>query len=138
MELTLIKTGLNDIDSQHEQLIGCINDLAKSAGTENAKEAVKIALMRLSYYAVSHLAYEEQGMTFFGYPRAAEHIEQHQFFVHKLETITEKIKQGLNTPATDLLIFMREWLLTHIGKEDVLYAEFLVSCNAAPNYKPPV
>lgn len=122
----LIETGAKDIDAQHMQLINCMNELHQALSAPSPNRGIfKASLKKLHYYALSHFAYEEQGMSVFGYPDASVHLEQHLYFKSRLSEIETKADAESHFTATELLLFLRKWLLEHIAKSDVQYAEFL-------------
>jgi hemerythrin len=122
----LIESGSEDIDAQHMQLIECMNELHQAMHANPPDKAVlNRAFKRLQYYALSHFAYEENGMSLFNYRYANEHKMQHLYFKNRLNEIELQPEAESFFVATELLLFLREWLIEHIAKSDAEYAAFL-------------
>ena len=128
-------TGLKDIDAQHEMLIECMKDLSLSITEKRAASKTRETVDALFNYVDNHFAYEERGMTLYGYPQYRAHRKQHASFILKLHEISDKIEAGDGLLATETLIFLRDWLLEHIGKEDKFYADFLIKQVSAYPYR---
>ncbi|MDL2295055.1 hemerythrin family protein [Ruminococcaceae bacterium OttesenSCG-928-D13] len=116
------KIGIDQIDQQHKQLIGALDDLLKCANASDAVggERCRHTMGFLKDYAVNHFAAEEMLQQEIGFPEAREHWEMHQTFrtsLHEMELgliradySPEKVRE-----VTDMLT---RWWLFHILKED--------------------
>ena len=52
------------------------------------------AFTELRSYASRHFAQEEEFMARIGYPEAAEHGNQHQMFIERLDALAEEYRTG--------------------------------------------
>jgi hemerythrin len=119
--------GLKDIDSQHEQLVDCMVELLEGTKKTAGVDAVRQALKRLRDYAKTHFAYEEQLMLNIGYPKVASHQQLHQIFFKKLDEFESDVQGAQGLHATELLLFLKDWLIQHIAKEDRDYANHKIA-----------
>lgn len=116
------RIGIDQIDQQHKQLIGALDDLLKCASASDAAGGARCrqTMGFLKDYAVNHFAAEEILQQKIGFPEALEHQQMHQTFkasLHELELSLiradyspEKVRE-----VTDMLT---RWWLFHILKED--------------------
>ena len=113
-----IETGRNDIDSQHRGIIDIMNDLNEVPDiVDGDATTVERALVALKDYVKIHFAHEEQLMDSFDYDDRKRHKELHRAFEAKMETL----KAGNITSADarrKLLVFVYNWLMTHITSID--------------------
>ncbi len=123
-----ITTGLTTIDQQHRQLVDLINDLHKTMKLgSSATEAGKI-LDRLIRYTASHFATEEKMFQRYRYPEFASHKEHHDKLVEQVVAFQKEFTSGNAVLSTELMNFLREWLVEHIKKTDMKYVPFLKNC----------
>ncbi len=124
---SLTRTGSVEIDSQHQMLIDILNDLMRITRSQplNRPDAMKV-FGRLTDYAAVHFHYEELAMKSCGYPEAASHFKEHCNFRETLVEIELKLAATEPFAATNLLVFLRDWLLNHIGESDLRLVKFLV------------
>jgi hemerythrin len=114
------------IDNQHKkffELFDLILALNKS------KDAVELSsvINELQDYAQYHFETEETLMQNADSENFELHIIQHQFFINKINEFT--IAQNYNNPVltTQIVVFMRKWLLMHITETDKRYVESVQS-----------
>jgi len=114
------------IDNQHKkffELFDLILALNKS------KDAVKLSsvINELQDYAQYHFETEETLMQNADSENFELHIIQHHFFINKIKEFT--IAQNYNNPVltTQIVVFMRKWLLMHITETDKRYVESVQS-----------
>lgn len=114
------------IDNQHKkffELFDLILALNKS------KDATKLSsvINELQDYAKYHFETEETLMQNARSENFELHIIQHHFFINKIKEFT--IAQNYNNPVltTQIVVFMRKWLLMHITETDKKYVESVQS-----------
>ena len=113
--------GIKTIDDQHKELIKYINQIYQSILDRNSKEVTPDVLANLEDYARFHFGYEEKIFNQIGYEFAEEHIAEHRAFSEKIEQFKEGIAKGHNV-IFSITNYLRDWLRTHIQKEDRKYA----------------
>lgn len=112
-------TGIEVIDLQHRRIVSMINDLhSSSVGNETAM--VDDVLQRMRDYVAEHFSFEEELMRAANYPYLDTHIQLHQRFMKRLETMSAQHASG-EVVAKDLSSFLTKWLTHHIGHEDQDY-----------------
>lgn len=110
---------VEEIDKQHQELIQIINQLYDTMIQRRGTEQIPEILERLEMYTVSHFSTEEALMRIFGYPEYQKHKEQHNQLVRELQHIRQNITDGeFHHVNSELLIYLRNWLLQHIMKAD--------------------
>ena len=136
MGLTIWKNeyavGIDEIDDQHKGLVECIANLEKSIEAIDEKQrwtAIHYAVVQLFDYARIHFSVEESLMRILGYPQRDAHIAQHKVFTSFLENVQRKSVTH-DIDGDEIVGFLREWLLTHIVRDDKQYAAWFAEANA--------
>ncbi|MEW6163922.1 MAG: bacteriohemerythrin [Pseudomonadota bacterium] len=119
----VLLTGIEEIDAQHEVLFDCLARLEHSITQEERWSAVHFALVQLSDFARIHFAVEEALMRLHAYPSFAAHVAEHHGFTAKLHELKEtSIRADI---SNEMIAFLREWLVHHIGGSDHAYVPHL-------------
>jgi hemerythrin len=122
-----LRTGVDDIDAQHMELILHINALLDACSHQKGKDDIGSFLGYLSEYVAFHFAAEEREMTRYHFPGLAAHEQEHEQFKKVVGDLKRKFARhgaGINI----VLMTMRsscDWLVNHIKKTDKEMAEFL-------------
>ncbi len=119
----------NDIiDTDHKRLIDILNQVERSLNSKNRKD-LYLSLYSLSEYSVKHFAMEEKIARAAGYPEASRLSESHELLVKQLDQVKLEIeKMGAEWSAVAAEQFsglLRNWLIDHVIKEDLLLKPFL-------------
>ena len=117
--------GVAKMDAQHRQLIDVLNELHKAMGAARAGEILPGLLQRLGQYAGAHLAEEERLLRTHGYPAFAQHKQQHDAYLTKVQSFQQQLARGQTSASIALLSFLRKWWTGHILNVDREYAGFL-------------
>jgi len=64
-------------------------------------------------------------MTRTKYPKLAAHLGKHKDLTTQVEAFVSRYQRGELSLNVDLLMFLRDWLTTHIQKEDREYGPWL-------------
>lgn len=113
------------IDADHKHLIDIINLADHSLQTVNRTELMSV-VEQLRSYSKLHFALEEKIATAVGYPQVAQIHASHEALLVKLSQITSEIgDQWDATAAAHFGSFLREWLVNHVIKEDMLLKPYL-------------
>jgi hemerythrin len=91
----------------------------------NNKSAAGPLLDRLVKYTHDHFAAEEALMTRGQYPKLDPHLAKHRDLTGQVEKFVGRYQRGELSLNVDLLMFLRDWLTTHIQKEDREYGPWL-------------
>lgn len=111
------ETGLDDVDEQHQYLVGIINKYAELISENGLKqEDVKTALVELSDYAEFHFEQEEALMASIGVDErhVGFHIKLHRNFMGDIRSMQGLIDFDDQNSSELLLDFLIHWLAYHI------------------------
>ena len=114
-----------EIDSQHETLIGLINQLHTAMLREADKASLDDLLSQLLDHTRSHCSYEEELMSRYGYPEYASHRSEHQRLIEHLENLIGLYRQGDVLLSFAVMLELKGWATIHIEKSDKLLGIFL-------------
>jgi len=113
------------MDAQHKKLVKMVNDLYSAMKDGKSKQVMVGILDGLANYTVTHFKEEEALMQKYGFPGLAQHKVLHKDLISKVVEIQGKIKSGQASIGIELLQFLKDWLMNHIGEQDKKYGEFI-------------
>jgi hemerythrin len=118
-DLTM-STGIDAVDNQHKQLIKWLNDLLAAMSQGRGRGEIEALLAKLGGYAVTHFGYEEDCMTKYKCPVAAENAAAHLDFISTFNSFNEEFER--TGPTSHLVVRMESellrWLVGHIKRTD--------------------
>ena len=120
-----LSVNVDEIDAQHQQLVGLINDLNDAMREKRAKEALGGIIDSLTDYAVRHFSTEENYFEKFEYPETRVHKKEHNNFVEKVAIFKKGFDEGKVLLSIDVIDFLKDWLINHIQGSDKKYGPFL-------------
>jgi hemerythrin len=116
--------GIPEIDKQHKKIVELINTLNEAFMKNQTKGKLMEVLNDMADYADYHFKTEEKIFTDRNFPFAKEHIEQHQYFIKKVQDYKSKYEEG-HSVTFRVLIFLRKWLTDHILDSDREYVDIV-------------
>jgi len=120
--------GVAAIDSEHHNLLACINKLILAQGMDESM------LDRLSdevvSYAEFHILSEENLMALTGYPGLDKHHQAHQKLLKELKVFHQKFAAN-KEHLKEFVTFLAKWLIEHSQSVDREFGDYL------DNYHPP-
>ncbi|MDD5672643.1 MAG: hemerythrin family protein [Chitinivibrionales bacterium] len=120
----------DEIDKQHRQIIGIINDMYQCVKGNGTEDKFAEALGDLRTYTETHFAYEEGIIRLAEFPEIEEHEKLHHAMAEKTEWLF-KLKLGnQNQVKEKALDFLKEWWVGHIRAKDVEYIPFVEALSA--------
>ena len=119
--------GISSIDTQHQKLIGFINDLHAAMASGKASSVVEKTLDGLVAYTISHFGYEEGLMRTHRYPELDEHKAEHVKLVGTVKRLQQDLRDGKIAISLELMRFLKNWLVEHIAGVDKKYTAHLVA-----------
>jgi hemerythrin len=120
-----LSVGNDLIDSDHKYLIEIINQAEQGLKTR-CRESLMAALDNLSRYSACHFIREEAIAHAVGYPEASGLHTSHEGLLAKLEQVRQEIDlQGGESSLAHFGVLLREWLINHVIKEDMLMKPYL-------------
>ncbi|MDA3903465.1 MAG: bacteriohemerythrin [Desulfuromusa sp.] len=111
-------TGVTLMDQQHRRLVDLINQLFQCMKDGGDRMLLGEVVDELVSYTVTHFRAEEEMMRKHKYPDFAAHQQIHKNFVEKVGAYAEKLKSGERLPPADIYNFLKDWLISHIEKQD--------------------
>jgi hemerythrin-like metal-binding protein len=118
---TQYSVGISTIDSQHQKLVGLLNDLHAAMMQGKGKAIIGKILDGLAEYTVSHFAHEERLMQLYRYPEFAQHKAIHDKLIAQVKKLQEDLRGEKATISLDVMSFLQRWLVDHIQGVDKKY-----------------
>lgn len=128
--------GIDQIDAQRKVLIGHIAGLEASVDNPDEKQrwsSIHYAIVQLRDYTRIHFSVEECLMEILAYPDRAPHIEEHKSFVSVIEDLELRSITHNDITETEIIEFLRTWLVNHIATSDKKYSHYFSSGNTLAN-----
>lgn len=125
--------GVDEIDTQHEQLVALLNRLHDAIHARRGSAAVQTTLGELVAYTAEHFRDEEKLMTDAGYPAYEAHQKIHIDLVDQVVELQEKLATGQASVTFELMHFLRVWLARHICETDRAFANWLLEYRKDPS-----
>jgi hemerythrin-like metal-binding protein len=119
---TKYSVGVPEIDRQHKKLFETAARLQEAMLAGGGRESEQAALSELIRYTVGHFRHEEALMRKCGYAGLAAHHQKHEDFTKAVVEFQAKYEAGSLCLSVSMLRFICNWLVEHIGKEDVKIA----------------
>jgi hemerythrin-like metal-binding protein len=119
------EVGIAQIDQEHRYLFGLINECFDGHARGGTAKSLQEILSRLVAYAEVHFQNEERLMQDSAFPGWQAHHALHEKLFDSIFNLNEKRAAGNARADTDTLNFLKRWLLDHILKEDMVFADFL-------------
>lgn len=119
--------GIDDIDTQHRELVGMINALDTSSHGDHRPETTRRLLAQLADYVRDHFALEERLMAGGGCTPelVARHCGEHAYFRSVLKDLASDFESGRRSITVPLIEYLVHWLLHHIVVVDRMMAHQL-------------
>lgn len=114
-----------EIDAQHHGLLDLLNELTDLMDAQRHPEQVTQIFRALCDYAQTHFSSEERYMQAAGYPKLAQHRQEHAAFVTRVLELSRTFNPGDPQVVGETLAFVKDWYTDHITKSDQDYAPFL-------------
>jgi hemerythrin len=121
-----LKTGIDDIDSQHRELFSWANAIADDHVIADDKK-LNEALSNLDRYVDYHFRAEEQAMDTYNYGRLDKHKVQHRRLMREVNELYGRLrKEGASKGLmVEVQYMFADWFYLHIREWDQPFAAFL-------------
>lgn len=113
------------MDDQHKKLIDLINNLSNAEDNGAGRDASIAVVDELVAYTEIHFKEEERLMQQADYDDLPEQKKSHAAFCSKLAEFQQGLKSGTVLLSTDIVTFLKDWLLDHIVGMDKKYGPVL-------------
>lgn len=120
------RTGVLEIDVQHENLFGLYNALVDAVYKGAGLLVLQHCLDDLFEYVIVHFTTEEAYMERFQYPDLAAHKAAHKILREKTYYLHKDFTAGKPVLTMEVLLFVKEWIHTHVLNMDMQYKPYLV------------
>ncbi|MCR6628995.1 MAG: hemerythrin family protein [Magnetospirillum sp.] len=116
-----LSVGIEAIDGDHKGILDLIGHLHEAYDGPNGADAVRLAVGRIAAYAETHFQREERMLLVAGYPFLIQHRARHDTF----RAYVAHIVMGTAPlpEVGELLSWLVDWWVGHIGTEDKLYRD---------------
>jgi hemerythrin-like metal-binding protein len=121
--------GVPEIDAQHKALFERAGRFHAAVKAHEHNFRLEDLFGYLANYARVHFAAEERFMSDVGYPRLAEHVQEHSEFSGRLLSLVPQweSEDDLTAALAGLLEFLDSWLMDHVTKSDQHVGDFVRS-----------
>ncbi len=112
---------IQEIDEQHKCIVNYINELYEALSRKENHDLVADVIQKLVEYTKIHFAVEETLMRIFHYEGYEQHKAIHDKLVQQALVFQGRYLAGDSRVGMELLMFLKEWLFTHINQVDMQY-----------------
>ena len=119
-----LSVGVKELDEEHKKLISFLNQLYTGMKNREVNSVLKPTLDNLVKYTLNHFAHEEKYFKLYKYPKALEHVKEHENFKIEVKKFMEGYEAGQLTLSGQMLTFLSDWVTNHIKKQDKEYIKF--------------
>jgi hemerythrin len=120
-----LSVGNDLIDTDHQRLIEIINQ-ADSSLQSASRAGLLTALDELDKYSRVHFTLEEKIAQAVGFPDLGQLHASHMLLLETLNRIAQEIGEQWDKAAAEHFgQFLRDWLINHVIKEDMLLKPYL-------------
>jgi hemerythrin len=119
--------GIKQIDEHHRHLVGLLSNCYNAIMLDDPQAELEAIVEELSGYTNYHFTFEERLMAEHDFPGMNAHLLEHAEFSRNVRDFQDMCNSGDASVATEVLVFLRGWLVHHILKVDRVYATFLIN-----------
>jgi hemerythrin len=120
-----VKIGDKTIDAEHDLQMQLLDSLSQSLAKGGDFDPTHHILEQFIEFSDMHFLSEQLIMRLHSYPAYETHLEEHTRLMKKVREIRENIVRGEKVSSLQLILELRDWLLSHIATEDAAFGEFL-------------
>jgi hemerythrin len=120
-----LKIGDKTIDAEHDLQMQLLDALSQSISEGGDFAPTRHILEQFIEFSDMHFLSEQLIMRLHSYPAYEAHLEEHTRLMKKVRDIREAIVRGEKVSSLQLILELRDWLITHIATEDSTFGEFL-------------
>jgi len=114
---------VKELDEQHKQFIGILNSLYDAVYHVENRNQLKDILDKLTNFANLHFKTEESYFDKFNYENSEEHKIEHAKLKAQVAEFYKKFEDGKAEITVELLDFLEDWLVDHLGIQDKKYTD---------------
>ena len=117
-------TNVGNVDQQHRRLFDLVNVISAAVVEGKGAEVMVKAFDGLLDYTAVHFRDEETMLRKASYPDLDAHIKLHHTFEVKIKQARDDFSLGKGMVASEIIRFLTDWLVIHIGKVDHKYIPY--------------
>jgi hemerythrin-like metal-binding protein len=121
---TNLSVGVEELDSDHRELIELLNRLDIEVGRAAHQDEVARLLDELMSRTQAHFRREEELMAQQDYPDAGHHARLHRALIEEMQEFREDMVTGMEV-GPEITDFIKRWLVSHIIESDKHLGGFL-------------
>jgi hemerythrin len=122
----VLKTGIEEIDGQHKQLVDLTNELYRSClDGFDTQNVFKDIMGRMVEYVKFHFSAEMVILERIKFPESADHKKQHDELIVKILDAAKDSKDGTKFVPNNFVRTLKDWIVGHIAVYDKAYALFI-------------
>lgn len=113
------------LDEQHQKYIHTFENLIQAM--RDGRDSIELigTLKDILEYLKNHFSLEEEIMAECSYPDIEEHIEEHRKFSNNASEMMSRYLSGQDLPSEEVLVYLRDWFISHIEGTDQKYVPYL-------------
>ena len=113
------ETGVSEVDHEHQELVGLINDLHEALGADTKKDEIAAFLGDVFAKISAHFALEETVMRKHDYDQYAEHKADHEKLLDDLRDIMDDFESDQDLDYKNVLgAAVHDWCVNHFKTKD--------------------
>lgn len=127
----VLQLGLKTIDKEHEKWIALANRLYSVVMQQNdtTQKQFEDLLREFEEYTQFHFDNEEFYLKKFNFEETQDHTDRHSIFFSQFNQYRQELTIEEFETVYNLLMYVRNWLIDHINKEDRKFVELLKANN---------
>jgi hemerythrin-like metal-binding protein len=110
--------GIPEVDHEHQQLVGLINDLHDAMSGENATMAVTDFLGEIHAHVAAHFALEEKIMRERHYDQYQDHKQDHERLLDDISDIMDAYEENDFYSDKEFASTLEYWFTNHFKTRD--------------------
>ena len=118
---------VEEIDTQHKELLELVNKLHASVEACIDKNELKEMLIDLAEFTRMHFSTEEKYMKKYDYPGLKKHHKEHKILLKHMGDLIKMVSSGKYPTFYSDYDVSTDWALIHIADSDMKLGEFLNS-----------
>jgi hemerythrin-like metal-binding protein len=120
------RIGIDEVDLEHQELIGLINETHVALGSDRSGERVEAFLGEIFARISAHFALEEKAMHVRRYPDAAAHKADHERLLDDLRDLMDEQADGRALDEAQFAARLEAWFGGHFRTHDARLHHFLI------------
>jgi hemerythrin len=119
--------GIERIDSQHQELIKRLDEIAQAILQKQGKNKIRTLLVFMEDYGNIHFSDEEEFMAEYGFPGLDNQKKHHLRFKETTKKLMDELesKKDMESFASSVQRYLIDWLILHIKSEDRKFGDFI-------------